>query len=245
MPIQNVAPYAPPKTVISLIDRYRNRGLQTPLDLGVLTRAGVSESLAPRTLQALKLLDLIDEAGNPMQALEALRLARTEEYKQRFAEFLRGAYSEVFSFVDPSEDDDEAIRDAFRSYLPHGQQGRMVTLFLGLAAHAGLRSEATNGSGREAPAPRRTAPPPPRRRSSAPLPQAAPVQSVQAAPERSASPLPAGGSLPPAVTGLLLSLPPEGEGWSQSKRERFLATFAAVLDFVYPIEPEEQQKLSL
>lgn len=254
MPINKQAPYAPAKAVLSIIDRFRNRGLQAPIDLEVLVRAGVSDSLAPRTLQALKLLDLIDEAGNPTDTFEALRLARGEEYQQRFAEFLRGAYSDVFQYVDPAEDDEESVRDAFRAYEPRGQQGRMVSLFLAMAEHAGLRDPArfTGGNGGRPPTSRRATAPAPRPRPARATPERETPPPAYSPPPPPSGYGQAGGvgrsaaeGLPPAVAGLLASLPAEGEAWTQTKRDRFLATFSAVLDFVYPVVPEEQQKLPI
>src|SRR5690606_10968084 len=130
-------PYTSPKAVTDVIERYRNRGLPSPIDGDVLLRASVvSESLIPRTLQSLEVLDLIDAEGKPTANLEGLRLASEAEYKSRMAEWLKNTYSDVFSFVDPSSDGEVAIRDAFRGYKPVGQQERMVTLFIGLCAVA-------------------------------------------------------------------------------------------------------------
>jgi uncharacterized protein DUF5343 len=125
--------------VIDVIEFHRRRGLPGPVTLDVLTRVGVSESLAPRTLQALKLLDLVDDDGTVTTTFEGLRTAPEAEYRDRFAEFLRGAYPEIFHFRDPATDERTAIRDAFRSYRPTGMQERMVNLFLGLAEYAGNR----------------------------------------------------------------------------------------------------------
>ena len=51
---------------------------------------------------------------------------------------LRAAYRPIFAFVDPATASHDEIRDAFRGFTPVGQQQRMVTLFLGLCAYAGL-----------------------------------------------------------------------------------------------------------
>src|SRR5215218_5034170 len=135
-------PYAPAPAVLSIVTRFRERGMPSPITLEVLSRAGVSESLAPRTLQALKILDLIDEDGTPTDTLEGLRSAPSAEFQARMQDFVRGAYPEVFRYVNPSVDDLEQIRDAFRPYKPHGQQFRMVSLFLGLLEAAGMRAPA-------------------------------------------------------------------------------------------------------
>lgn len=142
------APYAPASAVIDLIQRHRNRGLPSPINAEVLARAGVSESLIPRTLQALIVLDLIDDQGAPSRTLEGIRLAPEAEYKQRLSEWLKSAYADVLKFVDPAMDDETRVRDAFRNYQPIGQQSRMITLFLGLMAAAGMAPEKAAGQRR-------------------------------------------------------------------------------------------------
>jgi len=132
------APYAPASSIVDLIERYRNRGLPSPVTADVLLRAGISQSLVSRTLYALQVLDLIDEQGLPTKTFEGIRLAPEAEYKQRLSEWLQGAYADVLKFVDPGVDDETKVRDAFRSYQPVGQQSRMITLFLSLLAVAGM-----------------------------------------------------------------------------------------------------------
>jgi Family of unknown function (DUF5343) len=125
-------PYAPATAILDLVHRYRSRGLSTPVNTEVLARAGISNSLIPRTLQALQTLDLINQDGTPTQTFEGLRLAPEAEYRARMAAWLRSAYADIFTFADPTKDDASQIRDAFRNYQPIGQQDRMVTLFNGL-----------------------------------------------------------------------------------------------------------------
>lgn len=214
------SPYAPYSVIMSIIGRHRNRGLPSPIDSDVLARAGVSDSLIPRTLQALQTLDLIDETGNPTETFEGIRTAPEPEYQQRLEEWLKSAYADIFSFIDPSEDDEIAVRDAFRNYQPIGQQSRMVSLFLGLCGAAGLAPEK-------------------------PLQQRAQSRSRITGPQpvrRTANRLPTrsqknvtSGSIPAALSGLLASLPAEGEGWSRERRESFVTTFESVLDFCFPI----------
>src|SRR6266513_1668062 len=95
MPIQpnDTAPYAPAATILSVIDRARARGLPSTVTKDVLLRAGVSESLIPRTLQALQLLELINEDGTWTQNLETLRRAPEAEFQSRFAEIIRSVYA--------------------------------------------------------------------------------------------------------------------------------------------------------
>ena len=132
------APYAPASAVLMLIRRHRERGLPMPVDADVLKRAGVSESLIPRTLIALVTLDLIDEKGSPTQTFEGLRLAPEIDYNQRLTQWLNDSYADVLGFVDPATATESELQDAFRSYKPSGQRTRMVTLFSGLYAAASI-----------------------------------------------------------------------------------------------------------
>lgn len=143
MPVtsETSAPYAPASAVLDIVARHRTKGLPSPINGEVLSRAGVSRSLIPRTLYALQVLDLIDNQGNPTDTLESLRLAPEAEYKQRLTQWLTRAYADVLQFIDPEIADEVAIRDAFRSYNPVAQQPRMVTLFIGLFAAAGVRPD--------------------------------------------------------------------------------------------------------
>lgn len=221
------APYAPTSAILALIERHRNKGLPSPVDGEVLSRAGISPSLTPRTLYALQTLDLIDDEGRPTKIFEEIRLAPEEEYKSRLAEWLHGAYADALQFVDPSKDEEIKIRDAFRSYKPIGQQDRMVTLFIGLFVAAGIATE----KGRQ---PQRNTQPKIRAMPSAP--RLARAESAKGPPD----PSPFRGealssSLPPAIAGLLASLPATGDSWTKTERDRFVTTFGAVLDFCFPV----------
>jgi hypothetical protein len=226
------APYAPTTPIVDLIGRFRSRGLPMPVDAEVLARAGVSHSLIPRTLYALQVLDLIDADGNATPIFEGLRLAPEGEFKARMADWVRGAYADVFSFVDLGADDDTSIRDAFRSYQPVGQQGRMVTLFQGLCIAAGLIS-----------AKKPSTEPQPVRIRQTPVTKRATFSIGPKATKAPVAPsTPVLGTLPPALAGLLASLP--RNGWDRATRDRFVATLTAVLDFCYPIEMEKDPFLN-
>src|ERR1700716_2236116 len=91
------SPYAPPSAILDLIARHRSRGLPPVVSAEALGRAGISESLIPRTMQALTTLDLIDETGKPTPTFEGIRLAPEAEYKKRLEDWLKGTYADVFS----------------------------------------------------------------------------------------------------------------------------------------------------
>ena len=89
----------------------------------------------------MQLLNLIDEKGVPTDDFETIRRAPEAELKSRMQDWLKTAYHDVFTIVDPSKDDATRIRDAFRNYTPTGQQDRMTVLFTGLCTAAGLIPE--------------------------------------------------------------------------------------------------------
>lgn len=217
------APYAPPGTILEVITRFRERGMQTPFTADVLSRAGVGESLIRRTLQSLRVLDLIDADGNPTDTLNGLARASQAELPERYREWITAAYAEVFQFTDPAQDDPSRVRDAFRSYEPRGQQDRMVTLFMRLCQEAGIRNLGSNEkTTRPQPAwsrSRRESPPQRRQGSSKQTPRV---------------PTDTRGSLPQPIAGLLASLPESGR-WPKEQRDKFVATFEAVLDFCIEI----------
>lgn len=229
--IDQSAPYTAPKAITDVIGRYRDRGLPAPINADVLIRASVvSDSLIPRTLQSLEALDLIDGEGRPTTVLEGLRLAPETEFKNRMAAWLREAYADVFKFVDPSADDEVAIRDAFRGYKPVGQQDRMVTLFTGLCVAAGLMPEKAQ----------------PQRQRSAQTTREPKSRVVSAVGYASASravrphsnaPSASNGTsgVPAPLAGLLTTLPSAESGWSKAKRDSFMAAFGTVLDFCIPV----------
>jgi hypothetical protein len=209
-----------------------------------LERAGVSPSLVPRTLQALQTLDLIEENGSPSEVLEGLRLAPEAEYKNRLAAWLADAYSDALQFVDPATATETDIRDAFRKYTPTGQQDRMVSLFIGLFTAAGVMP----------PRERTPAPRAPRAPSSRALVARTPTPTVR----RKADPgvvrraVSGGGGmtgipdgLPPALVGLLQSLPTNGEGWTKDQRDKFLTIFGPMLDFCFPITEQRPQQIDI
>lgn len=228
------APYAPPKAIMDLVLRHRNKGLPSPVDADVLARSGIADSIIPRTLQSLKILDLIGDDGSVSEAFERIRLAPEAEYRQRLTEWLNAAYADALAYIDPATAQEVDIRDAFRKYVPTGQQSRMVTLFIGLFTAAGVMPERqrpatapkllSNGPAAKPRPPSGSVSPPPRTRFRPPPPASGQgVSGVDL-------------GLPSALTGLLASLPANGEGWTEERRNKFMTAFPVILDFCYPIQ---------
>tara|TARA_R110002110_G_scaffold18688_14_gene78373 strand:+ start:188 stop:907 length:720 start_codon:yes stop_codon:yes gene_type:complete len=222
-------PYAPTSVIVDLITRNRSRGLPFPLTTESLGRIGVSDSLISRTLQTLVVLDLIDDKGSATAIFEKIRLAPEAEYKQRMQEWLNAAYADVIAIVDPAQDDETKIRDAFRFYNPVGQQSRMVTLFLGLYSAAGVISEKTA----QPRSPRASSPKP---RSVPPAGKAKVLKGRSNVAQADTTGIPA------PILGMLARLPVEGESWTSQKRKSFLDAFGPVLDFCFPIDDTPDEK---
>jgi hypothetical protein len=223
----NPAPYAPASAILDIIDRYRNRGLARPFTAEVLVRAGVSDSLIPRVMQALQTLDLIDDVGNPTETMESLRRATEPEYKNQLAAWVNAAYADVMMFVNAS-DDETAIRDAFRSYNPVGQQSRMVALFLGLCRAAGMRTDDQSNA----------KPRPLARKSAAPAGGSVTRKNTTITPKTGGMTFGGGipAPIPAPIAGLLSKLPAEHGTWTSGERDKFITTFTAVLDFCFTVD---------
>jgi hypothetical protein len=128
--------YASPATMRTVISRFRDQGLPQPLTVESILRVGVQESLAPRTIQTMKLLGLLDEEGKFTEQFERLRRAPTGDFSGELMSILRSAYAPVFEVLEPAGATYEQVQDAFRTFKPEGQRDRMVALFLGLLEYA-------------------------------------------------------------------------------------------------------------
>jgi hypothetical protein len=221
------APYATASSILDIIGRYRSRGLPSPVTGEVLGRAGIPDSLVPRTLQSLQTLDLIDDSGQPTATMESIRKAPESDYKQRLVQWLNGAYADVLNFIDPATADEIAVRDAFRNYIPVGQQPRMVSLFIALYAAAGI--------GPERPAT-------PRQQRAPQTARARPISKSGSGSRATSHVKPTItqniNGIPEPLTGLLSRLPSD-RGWTQTDRDKFLSTFGTVLDFCFPIVTQD------
>jgi hypothetical protein len=220
------APYTTAAAAITAIEAFRERGF-SPITAETLTRAGVPESIAGRTVNSLKQLGLVDAEGAASEQFKELRLARgDEEYQARLQSWLRGAYEEVLQYTDPSADSPDRVAEAFRSYEPAGQRKAMAALLIGLWKLSGLPVAGDNGN-------HRTRPPVKRRAT------AARTSGRSSNPKVDGNVLPDLGDqtgLDPGLVGLLRLIPRgKDASWTADRREAFLAAFRAVLDFSVPV----------
>lgn len=237
---ERFAPYAPTTSVVGVLRRLRERGLSENLSVAELERAGVPPSMAPRTHQALRFLGLVNEDGGRTDRLEHLRKAGTAEYPDALKEVLRSAYKSVFDVVDPSQDDETALMDAFRHFEPAPQRIKMVRLFRGLAMEAGLevasgRRGTTHGRAPTALVARR-AKGRARVQTAAIVHKASPqALAVSAQPIQLAPP----GAGYEVIKAIISQLPNDGR-WTAQRRERWLQAITAAADLVVDVVEEKE-----
>lgn len=234
-------PYPPPSNLVSVLHRLRSRNLPERIDAEYLRDAGIPDGTVSRTLFALRFLRLITDANEPSQALRSIGVSTDEEYLGTLAGLVREAYQEVFNVLDPAEDSQDRILNVFRRYTPASQRQRMVIFFLGMCREAGIptldvpRARGMTDSRQ-----------PSRGIRQAPHPVASSGQArntrQQSRTQQPPSLMSPQSSLPPALDGLVRSLPPAGSPFSVARRQQWLRMAEATFGFIYTDEdtPNEE-----
>ena len=150
-------PYASPSNVTQVIHRARSRNLPDKVDEDFLRIRGNWRSGPRSLLEALRFLGLIEDDGKPTDILVAISGAPDDEYRATLAAAIQSAYEEdIRRGVDPAQDTQAQIVEAFRRYQPRSQTSRMVMFFLAMCREAGISvSEAPRERGMRS-GPRRT-----------------------------------------------------------------------------------------
>ena len=232
----NFAPYAPVKNVRDAIIRRRDRGLPNPVTPETLQSIGIPAGNTPRTLQALKFLTLLDDEGQQTPTMEQLARASESEYQQVLVGIVQNAYQRVFAIVDPAQDNGTAISDAFRQFEPSAQREKMVTLFMGLCAEAGIvdssaRPRRSQDARRQNAVQRRT-----RTRSSEVTSDHEDTNPVEMT-------HPQNGVDYRLISAIVSQLPHQGT-WTEPRRERWLGALTAAVDLMVEVVPEEAEQHS-
>jgi len=135
---QSKRPYAAAANVLAVLNRARTRNLPDTINGEFYRLCGIGEAVHGRVAQALTFLGLIDGSGSPQNTLRAMAQAPEAEFKDLLATAIREAYAAEFERIDPAQDSQSTVADAFRRYVPRSQIDRMVMLFLGLCREAGI-----------------------------------------------------------------------------------------------------------
>jgi Family of unknown function (DUF5343) len=160
MPITETAPYGTAVAITKIMETYRETGLGGgPITSELVTRMSMGTEVARRAVLSLRLLELIDDDGNPTPNFIAFKQAPAAEYRQVFANLLIEAYAQIFAVLgrDLAGKTQTEIEDAFRTFKQASLRKRMVTCFIGLCQYAGIM-EAPAGAGTPKPKVRKTPP---------------------------------------------------------------------------------------
>ncbi len=232
---EDFAPYAAVSNVMEVITRKRDHGLPAPLNPAVLETISIPKGNTSRTLQALNFLGLIDGDGTQTELFNRLGRAgeANNEYRAILEDIIRSSYERVFTIVDPAQNGETAIHDAFRQFEPEAQRGRMVAFFLGMCEQAGIVQ--SNPRQRKANS-NQTGHPPIRRTRTRPTATAA-RQPSDDAPD----PLPRRSSDEDAEYRLVFAVMqqlPSDRQWSANRRKKWLAAVEAAVDLMVDVIEE-------
>jgi hypothetical protein len=219
-------PYIAFRTLMNLIQRLRDEGLPPQLDRSFLTG---SEGGKTQLLNALRAFELIGSNGEVLPKLEALVKAEPSERKRLIRGIFEERYPEPIRLGGINATQMQ-LEDAFRTYGVTGDTLRKaVAFFLKGAEYTGIpvsqhfrtpQVRRPGGTTRT-----RRQPPPGQQNNDTPPTQHTTSRMMTV-------------SVPTALAGVLMKLPPNGPPWTEERREDFKRTFGMLLDFEYPVEGE-------
>jgi hypothetical protein len=213
-------PYAPFRTLLSLIERMEKEG-DAPARIDKSYLVNVPWSAQDQLMQACRSLGLIDASNQPTESLKRLVLD-PDGRKQAFAAILKERYPAQLALGTNATQDQ--LADVFKA---GGTTGATLTKAVRFFLHAAQYAEIPLSPHFKAPR-AESAPRKPRKARGA-----AKNGNDGDAVEQPPPPPPPSDDAPELIRNLLKQLPPEGATWSRAKAKSWLTIAETTFDLVY------------
>jgi hypothetical protein len=218
--------YAPYKSLVRFTRQMGEHGLPSHIDRSVLSN--MSGSQQSSIMGSLLYLGLIQGDGTPTAAFKKLVKASSADYGGVLREIVTAAYAFMFNDgIDLKSTTTKKVEEKFREQGVSGSTvSKCIAFFLACCKDASIEVSRFVKTPAVTSTPRNTV----RRNASS----GRMVENVEDDDEEEADRQPPLPEVHPAIVGLFRELPPAGEPWPKAGRDRFLAAFTAILNFVYP-----------
>lgn len=215
-------PYAPFRTVQSLIERMESEG-DVPARLDKSYLSNIPWGAKDQLMQACRSLGLIDSNDQPTQLLKDL-VHKPDERKELFRGLLQRRYPAQLALGKNATQDQ--LADAFKAGGTSGSTlTKAVRFYLQAAQYAEVEVSRHFKAPKAESAPRKP-------RSQNGHRKAATRQDEDAEVQRKPPPLP-DDNAPELIRNLLRQLPPEGAKWERAKAKVWLTIAESTFDLVY------------
>lgn len=224
-----VPPYFAFKTLLNQLDYMKERGVPARIDRSFLI--GMSGAGQAQYITGLRSLGLIDASGKVSSQLTEMVNGSISERKRLLRETLEARYAAAIELGRTNATTGQLV-ELFRSeYGASGDTARKaIAFFLNAAKYVGdiplspmFQTPKVSSSGTR------------RKKSRDDDANSGPGDS-----ENNPPPSPPAMDVHPALAGVLSELPRQGGGWTIERREAFMTTFQAVVNFTIPIVGDDE-----
>lgn len=228
-----VPPYFSFNTLTNQLDFMKERGVPERIDRTFLV--GMSGAAQTQYMTGLRSMNLIDAAGVVQPILTDLVNAAPAERKRLLSTLLKERYAKAVELGTKNATTGQLVELFREEYGATGDTARKaIAFYLKAARYVGdiplsplFQTPKVSSSGT-------------RKRVSKTGGGATEVNGGSEA-ETVTPPSGGGANLHPALAGVLSELPKRGQGWTQQRRDGFMQTFEAVVNFTIPIVDDEPQ----
>jgi hypothetical protein len=229
-----VPPYVPYRTFQTFLEFLFDEGIPERIDKTVWGPR-FSGSSGTQLMTALKVLDLVDNAGHPSEELELLVRAEGDDRRTLLTRILERFYVPVFE-LDLARASKGQFHEAFRSFgTKEGVLTKCEAFFIRAAQAAGIELSKRILVGRHGASRARSAPAPARQRAAAP-PAASPAKSVAVAPAEIVTP--AGSVRLELADRILAKYPDFDPTWDATVQAKWLEGMTRLYEGLSVTSPE-------